>query len=103
MDKVFDIEPKHLAIVQDILRTYLPDYEVRAFGSRVKGTARKFSDLDLVVMSEQPLSLQRFADVSEAFSESDLPYKVDLLDWATTSEGFREIIAQKYVIISDSE
>ncbi|OOF78862.1 nucleotidyltransferase family protein [Rodentibacter caecimuris] len=99
MNKVFDIEPKHLAIVQDILRTYLPDYEVRAFGSRVKGTARKFSDLDLVVMSEQPLSLRRFADVSEAFSESDLPYKVDLLDWATISEGFREIISKHYVVL----
>ncbi|NBH75597.1 nucleotidyltransferase family protein [Rodentibacter pneumotropicus] len=101
MDKVFDIEPKHLAIVQDILRTHLAGYEVRAFGSRVKGTARKFSDLDLVVMSEQPLSLLLFAEVEEAFSESGLPYKVDLLDWATISETFREIISQKYVVVSE--
>ncbi|THA06537.1 nucleotidyltransferase family protein [Rodentibacter pneumotropicus] len=101
MDKVFDIEPKHLAIVQDILRTHLAGYEVRAFGSRVKGTARKFSDLDLVVMSEQPLSLLLFAEVEEAFSESALPYKVDLLDWAAISETFREIISQKYVVVSE--
>ncbi|MBF0752469.1 MULTISPECIES: nucleotidyltransferase family protein [unclassified Pasteurella] len=103
MDNVFDIEPKHLAIVQDILRTYLAGYEVWAFGSRVKGTARQFSDLDLVVMSEEPLSLRLFAEVSEAFSESDLPYKVDVIDWATTSESFREIIAQKYVVISENK
>ncbi|OOF40082.1 MULTISPECIES: nucleotidyltransferase family protein [Rodentibacter] len=98
---MIDIEPKHLAIVQDILRTHLTGYEVRAFGSRVKGTARKFSDLDLVVMSEEPLSLRLFAEVSEAFSESDLPYKVDVLDWATTSESFREIIEQKYVVVAE--
>lgn len=101
MDKIFDIEPKHLAIVQDILRTHLAGYEVRAFGSRVKGTARKFSDLDLVVMTEKPLSLRIFAEVSEDFSESDLPYKVDVLDWATTSESFREIIEQKYVVVAE--
>jgi hypothetical protein len=28
--------------------------------------------------------------VAEAYSESDLPWKIDLIDWATTSEAFRE-------------
>ncbi|MFC0323368.1 nucleotidyltransferase family protein [Gallibacterium melopsittaci] len=96
---MIDIQPQHLAIVQQILQTYLPTYEVRAFGSRVKGTATTFSDLDLVVMSEQPLDLRTLCQVEMAFSESDLPYTVDIVDWATTSQKFQEIIGKKCVVI----
>jgi len=39
------------------------------------------------------------AEVAEAFSESDLPWKVDLVDWATTSERFRQVIAAQKLII----
>lgn len=92
-----DLQPIHLNIVQTILQKYVPDFEVWAFGSRVKGTAKPYSDLDLAIISTQPLSLQVYADLSEAFSESDLPWKVDVVDWATTTEKFREIISQKYV------
>lgn len=33
-----------------------------------------------------PSSLSLLAEIAEAFRESDLPWKVDLIDWATTSE-----------------
>ncbi|MFC0308766.1 nucleotidyltransferase family protein [Gallibacterium trehalosifermentans] len=96
---MLDIQPQHLAIVKQILQDFLPEYEVRAFGSRVKGTASQFSDLDLVIMSDTPLSLRRLCDVENAFSDSDLPYTVDVVDWAATSAEFQKIIAQKYVVI----
>lgn len=98
---MIDIQPQHLAIVQQILRTYLCGYEVRAFGSRVKGTARAFSDLDLVVMTEQPLSLRTLYEVENAFSDSDLPYQVDMVDWASTSTEFQRIMLAKSVIIQE--
>ena len=68
-----DISSEHLAIVQQILRQLVPSCEVWAFGSRVKGTSKPFSDLDLVIMSQQSLSLALMASLHEAFSESDLP------------------------------
>jgi type I restriction enzyme S subunit len=37
--------------------------------------------------------------MAEAFDESDLPYKVDLVDWATTSESFRKIIERDRVVV----
>ena len=36
-----DIEPRDLATVRAILGRHVPDYEVRAFGSRVRGTNRR--------------------------------------------------------------
>ena len=81
--------------VSAILRRYLPNNEVWAFGSRVKGNAKPYSDLDLAIISDTPLPLALLAEVAEAFSESDLPWKVDLVDWATTSERFRQVIAEQ--------
>lgn len=92
-----DISSEHLAIVQQILRQLLPSCEVWAFGSRVKGAAKPFSDLDLVVMSQQPLSLALIASLNEAFSQSDLPWKVDIVDWSTTSADFKAVIDQQKV------
>ncbi|WP_166838525.1 nucleotidyltransferase family protein [Rheinheimera pleomorphica] len=85
--------------VNAILQRYLPQYEVWAFGSRVKGNAKPYSDLDLAIVSDTPLPLALLAEVAEAFSESDLPWKLDLVDWATTSERFRQVIAEQKLIL----
>ena len=52
----------------------------------------------LAIISDKPLSLQTHAELVEAFSESDLNWKVDIVDWAITSENFREIIRQQYEV-----
>lgn len=96
---MIDIHPEHLQIVKSILNQHLSDYEIRVFGSRIKGAAKTFSDLDLVVMTDKPLSLHLLTTIDNVFSESDLPYKVDIVDWATTSEEFRTIILQQSEII----
>lgn len=94
-----DIGGDEYEIVQSILNRHVPDIEVRAFGSRVKGSARQYSDLDLAIMTQSPLSLSQLAELREPFSESDLPWKVDLVDWAWTNEEFRTIIQRDSVII----
>lgn len=85
--------------VSAILQRHLPNNEVWAFGSRVKGNAKPYSDLDLAIITDTPLPLELLAEVAEAFSESDLPWKVDLVDWATTSERFRQVIAGQKLIL----
>ena len=95
MPDLIDIPPQDLEKVQAILAKHVPSLDVRAFGSRVRGTARRTSDLDLVVMTDKPLDTLTMADLREAFSESDLSFKVDIVDWATTKENFRQIIEQK--------
>ncbi|MDP2806355.1 MAG: nucleotidyltransferase domain-containing protein [Gallionellaceae bacterium] len=87
----FDVKPEHLAIVKSILNTYLPDREIFAFGSRVTGKAKPTSDLDLCVIGES-LPFEIAANLKLAFSNSDIPYAVDLVEWANCSESFRELI-----------
>lgn len=70
-----------------------------AFGSRVKHTAKPYSDLDLAVISDAPLTLARMAAITDAFAISDLPIRVDVVDWASASDDFRQIIAQNKVVV----
>ena len=94
-----DISAAQWEIVRSILQRHVPAHEVWAFGSRAKRTARKYSDLDLCVVGDQPLGLALRAILAEDFAESDLPWKVDVVDWATTSEAFRMIIEGGKVVL----
>jgi len=96
---MIDLEPRHLELVRQILAAHLPGVEVRAFGSRVRGTARRFSDLDLAVCSDGPLPADRLEALRDAFSASDLPILVDVLDWHAVSPAFRAVIDARYEVV----
>jgi len=89
----------HWEIVRSILQKHVPQYEVWAFGSRAKYAAKPYSDLDLAVITDQPLPLKTSANLLDDFSESDLPWKVDVVDWATTRASFRKIIERDKVVV----
>ncbi len=92
------VSEEDLRIVREILAAHLPaDAKVRAFGSRAKNTHRPYSDLDLAVKGRSPLSLANLADLADAFSESDLPYKVDVVDLMSADPTVREIVERDSV------
>ena len=94
-----DLRPDHWAIVRDALRQHVPDREVLVFGSRATGNAKEYSDLDLAIMGEEPLSLREVSALEEALGESDLPFKVDIVEWARIDEGFRRIVRGHGVVV----
>ncbi len=85
--------------ILSIINRYIPDAEVWAFGSRVKGTSKSYSDLDLLVVGKEKMSINNIGELREAFQESDLPFRVDLVDWHRISPEFRFLIEQQYKII----
>ena len=92
---MIDLAPEHLEMIRRILADHVPDCKVRAFGSRVDGTARDYSDLDLVIVGKERLDPKRFRHLKEAFEESHLPFRVDVLDWRALSKNFRDSIEKK--------
>ena len=88
-----DLKPEHRKIVCEIFATHLPEREIYLFGSRANDTAKPFSDLDLVIMGDEPLPVTTMRILRDAFDDSDLPFQVDLVEWAGTSEEFRKVIA----------
>jgi len=97
------LKADELSMVQSILADVVPACEVRAFGSRVHGNRLKpFSDIDLSVISPTPLPSHVLGELNERFTASDLPYKVDVVDYAAASASFQSIIDQDYEVIQQS-
>jgi len=96
---MLDLSPEHLTEVQRILLLHVPGRTVRVFGSRVQGNAKPFSDLDLAIMGETALDFRQLATLKDAFAESNLPFRVDVVDWAATSEVFRGIIEGAFEVV----
>ncbi len=93
------VSEAELAMILEVLKTHAPEGEVWAFGSRQRGTHRKHSDLDLAVVGhgKQPFSVT--GNLKEAFMDSLLPYRVDVLDYHATSPAFQKIIDAKHEVI----
>jgi len=100
---MIDLTPLQRQTIQDILQRLVPDCEVRAFGSRVRGAAKPYSDLDLAIVGREKLPFKKLAALRIAFEESDLPFRVDVLDWHSTSPEFRQIIEQNYEVIQAAQ
>ena len=91
------LDDKYLDEVHTILQQWIPTYEVWAFGSRVHQRGLKpFSDLDLALITEQPLDASLYGQIKEAFEESELPIRVDIVDWALLTDAFKEVIRQEH-------
>ncbi len=96
-----DLNPNYLETVMRILAEHVPECEVRAFGSRATWTAKDYSDLDMAIVGEGSLDRRTLGRLKEAFEESSLPMRVDVLDWHATSKSFREVIERDYVVVQE--
>lgn len=101
-DPVLSLQPRHLEQLRRLIATHLPQEEVWAYGSRIAGPAHDTSDLDLVVRHPADLKLRQnsaFWDLKEAISESNLPFLVELFDWARLPLAFWDNIARQHVVL----
>jgi len=97
-ENALTIRPGHRRIVCAILRAVLPEEAaVYVFGSRARGTAKKAADLDLAIDARRKLTLQEEVALSEKFEDSDLPYKVDIVDLRSSSAAFGKIVKKHYI------
>lgn len=75
-----------------IFNACIPGVEVWAFGSRVRGTSKSSSDLDVALYAATPIPLQSLALLEVALEEAPLPFRVDCVDMGGISDDFRRII-----------
>src|SRR6218665_68314 len=97
--QLLDVRADHLELVQRILQQHVPDAEVWAFGSRAQWLGPEPSDPRLCTRAAVALSFEQMGLLREAFEESNLPYKVDVVDWTMASAAFREIIERDRVVV----
>lgn len=84
---------KSLIMVKKIISNFidLNRYQLFVFGSRAKGTARKFSDYDVGIAGKKEVPFKKLALIKEALEDSDLPYIIDVVDLVSASQEFQKI------------
>lgn len=96
---MLQLEKRHWDIIKQILSKY--PYQFYVFGSRVKNSAKKFSDLDLCY--KEPISDAIISKIEGELEDSDLPFKVDFVDWNRCSPEFQKKIEKEAVVFKLSE
>lgn len=99
---MIDVAPDHLAEVRRILARVVPGCEVRAFGSRVNGRPGRHADLDLALVAPEKIDWRLIERLKDAFSESDLPFMVDVVDWNEIGEEFRKLVEKDYEVVQSA-
>jgi predicted nucleotidyltransferase len=81
-----------------LLRRYIPGVRALVYGSRAGGKPRKYSDIDLVVFTNDEQA-RAVNDLREALDDSSIPYRVDLWEWSKTPHTWRAAIEANGIAI----
>ncbi|HIJ80624.1 MAG TPA: nucleotidyltransferase domain-containing protein [Desulfuromonadales bacterium] len=99
------VELKYLNLMRDLVLRVTADLDctILLFGSRASGAHRRSSDIDIgfTGLSESQFTTTRDLLLSE-LDESVIPHHVDLVNFDTTSDEFREIAMQEVIIWKQS-
>jgi len=71
---------------------YFSTSEIYFFGSRVNDKYKPTSDIDICIKDVKALDLGKWGKLADDFSSSDLPFKVDLVDWHRIKADFQQVI-----------
>jgi proline iminopeptidase len=93
------LRDKDLAALRGAFRRFPAVREVRVFGSRATGHARRASDLDLAIFAPEATHLE-WADLCEALENVPIIYELDLVrPEQTASERLKEKIEREGIAI----
>ncbi len=96
-----DLPDRYRRQVEALRREHLPGIEVWAYGSRINGRSHPGSDLDLVLRGKdlKPVPFSKLSEVSKAFRESNIPFLVEVRNWAWLPESFHRQIERDHVVL----
>ncbi|BBJ31437.1 hypothetical protein RAS_05460 [Rickettsia asiatica] len=90
-----ELDKQDLLILRTILSKY--PYKFYAYGSRVKGNYKKFSDLDFYIMDD--INYEVLLEIREMLEESDISIHVDIKRWfIDMDEHFRSLIKNDFIL-----
>lgn len=94
---MYSLSPQDESILRKLLSHYVGQCEIRVFGSRHKGNAKSYSDMDIALVGE--VEATTLIALREALQDSDLTVRVDVLVWSQISDSFKDVIAADYSVL----
>lgn len=83
-------------IVQSVLN--IPSIEIILYGSRAIGNAHPSSDYDIALKSDKPIPPGRLGLIREKLENSNIPYKIDIVDYAVVSSELQANIDKDGIV-----
>ena len=97
--KIF-ISENELFTIKDICRSY-PQFQLFAFGSRVKGTHKQTSDLDIVCKIIKPIKFYytKSWDMEDEIKSKITSISISIINWNHLSDTFKKSIEDDLMLI----
>ena len=99
---MYGLENKYLKFILSVLQKNIPDIDAKfyIFGSRAKGTYKEYSDIDLAIkLNNKKLAADILGKILIEFTDSTLPYEVDVIDLNSIDDSFKNLIKDSLVEI----
>jgi predicted nucleotidyltransferase len=93
---------KYLNKIKEIIFSIIDknEYKVFLFGSRATKKFKRYSDVDVGLLGNKPIG-NAYYKIINKIEESDIPYKVDIIDFALVDDNFKKIALQEIEIWND--
>ena len=94
------MENKYLLELKKTMKESLGDEKVKIFlfGSRARQDNSIFSDVDIGILTEGRIDRRKISLLREKLENSNIPYKVDLIDLGEISDSLREEILKGAIL-----
>ncbi len=101
-----DIQTKIDVIIENlkkVILSFLKDEDVKVvlFGSRARGDFINTSDVDVGIITGKRFDRRKLILLREYIEELNIPYKVEIIDFSTVSEEFKQMALKERVIWKD--
>ena len=92
MTRIAGLSETQLKKILSCIHLHLPEAHIFAFGSRITGKPRKYSDLDIALDAHAPIDLSVLTKIKNSLSETNIPILIDLIDYRSVADDFKAII-----------
>ena len=89
----------YVSVAKSYVLETLKDFDCKIFiyGSRARGNFQRFSDLDIGIISQNNARLPIY-DIQDYLNyESEIPFKIDMVDFSITDEKFKQHALQNII------
>jgi len=101
MKSKISVHESSLELLRDIVRDLFKGEDVTGilFGSRARGDYLQTSDVDVGILPTGEVNKGKIALFRERIENSNIPYKVDIVDLSRASKEFTDNVLEEGVII----
>lgn len=95
------LDPLHQKTIVSLIRAAIPHANIYLFGSRARGTASPTSDADIMIDAGSIIDIQTMISLKNLLSESEIPYRVELVDKYAIDDQFLSLIHSHCIDLKD--